>query len=101
MSENVVYVDVDLEDLIPDFLDHRNQDVERIRNLLEQGDLREIQRLGHSMKGAGGGYGFDKITEIGRGIEEAAKTGDKNKIEKLNADLARYLSEIEIVYQEE
>ncbi|HEX3037322.1 MAG TPA: Hpt domain-containing protein [Thermodesulfobacteriota bacterium] len=101
MYENriVVYVDPDLEDLIPTFLGNRHRDVEEINRLLEQENLEEIKRLGHSMKGAGGGYGFDEITEIGREIEEAAKNKDKLEIEKLNMRLNEYLAVVMIVIQ--
>ncbi|MFQ5863997.1 MAG: Hpt domain-containing protein [bacterium] len=102
MKEDVVvYVDSDLEDLIPGFLKNRYGDVEVIKKLLKEEDLAEIQRLGHSMKGSGGGYGFDEISEIGKGIEEAAKNCNTQEIEKLNNILAGYLSSVKVVYQDE
>lgn len=101
MSENIVYVDSDLEDLVPGFLENRHNDVERIDNLLSNGELAEIQRLGHSMKGAGGGYGFDEISIIGKKLEEAAKRGDTSELNHLNHRLKEYLSSVEIVYQDE
>ncbi|HXG31311.1 MAG TPA: Hpt domain-containing protein [Thermodesulfobacteriota bacterium] len=97
----VVYVDSELEDLIPIFLENRHKDVEEIRRLLKEGNLGEIRRLGHSMKGSGGGYGFDEISEIGRNIEEAAKSGDAERIERLNNQLAEYLSVVEVVVRDE
>ncbi len=97
----VVYVDSDLEDLIPMFLENRHKDVEEIRTLLREGVLEKIIRLGHSMKGSGGGYGFDEISDIGRGMEEAAKSGDKDEVERLNNRLAEYLSVVEVVVQED
>lgn len=97
----VVYVDSELEDLIPIFLENRHKDVEEIRRLLKEGNLEEIRRLGHSMKGSGGGYGFDEISEIGRNIEEAAKSGDAERIERLNNQLAEYLSVVEVVVRDE
>ena len=95
----VVYVDSDLEDLIPMSLDNRHRDVDDIRRLLREGNMGEIRRLGHSMKGSGGGYGFDEISEIGRDMEEAAKGGNMEEIEKLNNRLAEYLSVVEVVVQ--
>ncbi len=97
----IVYVDSDLEDLIPMFLKNRHKDVDDIRRLLREGNMGEIRRLGHSMKGSGGGYGFDEISEIGRGMEEAAKDGNMEEIEKLNNRLAEYLSVVEVVVQRE
>ncbi|RMF67291.1 MAG: Hpt domain-containing protein [Calditrichaeota bacterium] len=99
--ENVVYVDADLEDLIPEFLENRHADVVMISELLTCGNLGEIQRLGHSMKGSGGGYGFDEITRIGAAIEEAAKATDLEAVRRLNHELSRYLSNVKVVFQEE
>ncbi len=97
----IVHVDPDLEDLIPGFLENRHKDVEAIRTLLGQGNWSEIQRLGHSMKGAGGGYGFDEISEIGKELEEAAKRGDTDAVNRLNQQLQSYLDQVQIVYREE
>jgi HPt (histidine-containing phosphotransfer) domain-containing protein len=83
------------------FLENRHKDVDDIRRLLREGNMGEIRRLGHSMKGSGGGYGFDEISEIGRDMEEAAKDGNMEEIEKLNNRLAEYLSVVEVVVQRE
>ena len=58
-----------------------------------------IKQLGHNLKGTGGGYGFDKITELGRQLEEAAAEGKEEKIKALKEELAIYLEEVEIIYQ--
>lgn len=100
MKEIVVVVDADLEDLIPVFLENRKEDIRTIRTLLTNGDLGEISRLGHNMKGSGAGYGFEKITEIGKDIEIACKDGNRAQVEQLNNDLESYLSEIKIIYEE-
>jgi HPt (histidine-containing phosphotransfer) domain-containing protein len=100
-ENNVVYIDSDLEDLIPGYLGNRQKDIELIKQLLDERKLSEIQRIGHSMKGSGGGYGFDEISRIGNGIEEAAKQGDQNKIEQLINQLAQFLATVEIVCQDE
>ncbi len=102
MSDNtIVYVDIDLEELIPDFMENRKNDVTLIYQHLQNGEIDEIMRLGHSMKGSGGGYGFDKITEIGAEMEDAAKVGNLDKISKANAQLNNYLQKVKIVWQEE
>lgn len=101
MSEVVVYVDEDLEELIPGFMENRKQDIVLINEQLENGNLSEIQRLGHSMKGSGGGYGFHEISTIGKEIEEAAKNGNRSQISKMVTYLSEYLTQVKIVYQEE
>ncbi len=94
----VVNVDSDIEDLIPGFLENRQQDVKSIYDALEKEDYETIRILGHSMKGAGGGYGFDEITDIGRSIEESAEGKNQEEIKKWVINLSNYLDRVEIVY---
>jgi len=101
MSEKViVYVDSDLEELVPEFIENRYEDIEKINAWLDSNEMGEIQRLGHSMKGSGGGYGFHEITNLGGELEEAAMRGDKDEIDDLNKKLAQYLKVVKVVYQD-
>ncbi|MDO8281640.1 MAG: response regulator [Thermodesulfovibrionia bacterium] len=100
-GDNVVYIDPDLQDLIPDFLDSMKKEVEKIGAMLSKNDLNEIQRIGHSLKGTGGSYGFNEITDIGKEMEEAAKNSDKEAIIKLNSRLDNYLSTVKIHMRDE
>jgi HPt (histidine-containing phosphotransfer) domain-containing protein len=94
----VVQVDADLEDLIPGYLQNRRQDAEAILQALEKQDFETIRVLGHTMKGTGGGYGFDAITEIGRALEEAAKIRDTQAINRGVSTLLDYLEAVEVVF---
>jgi len=97
-TTTVVTIDSDLQDLIPGYLDKRYADVASIREAAGRNDFETIRVLGHTMKGSGGGYGFDRITEIGRQLEEAAKTGNKEAIIMGAAELERFLTTIHIEY---
>ncbi len=50
------------------------------------------------MKGAGGGYGFDPITDYGAALEQAALEEDAVRIERAVAALADYLARVEPVF---
>ena len=50
------------------------------------------------MKGAGGGYGFDEITNLGAAIERAALAGDAGAVEAATAALEDYLARVDIVH---
>jgi HPt (histidine-containing phosphotransfer) domain-containing protein len=95
----IVNVDRDLEDLIPRFMDNRQNDIVTIRNAVEQEDYETVRSLAHCLKGCGAGYGFNEITEIGATLEQAAKAKDRQKIEEWLNCLAQYLGKIEIVYE--
>jgi len=97
----IVYVDPDLEELIPGFMDNRRSDIKMIGELLADEEFDEIKRVGHSMKGSGGGYGFNEITQIGKVIEEAAQVHDYSAIQRMNRYLTKYLEKVQIVWQEE
>jgi HPt (histidine-containing phosphotransfer) domain-containing protein len=99
MAKIIVTIDADLEDLIPDYLENRRQDCQTVLQKLENGDYEGIRVLGHTMKGTGGGYGFDAITDMGRALEEAAKQPDPAAIRSVVAQLEDYLQAIEIVYR--
>jgi HPt (histidine-containing phosphotransfer) domain-containing protein len=95
-----VNVDPDIRDLIPGFLENRYNDIQSMRDALAKTDFETIRILGHSMKGAGGGYGFDGITDIGAELERAAKVKDTAEITRGIEELASYLSRVEVVYYE-
>ena len=98
-SEKIrIHIDRDLQDLIPDYLENRGKDLLAYQQALEKGDFDSIAVLGHSMKGSGGGYGFNDLSQIGRAIEKAAKSRDKDSVRKSIIDLTAYLKKLEIVY---
>ena len=76
-------------------------DIDKLRNALKAGDFETIRIAGHSMKGAGGGYGFDEITRIGAQIETAAQASDATGVTGGVAALEDYLNRVDIVYTEE
>lgn len=94
----IVTIDADLEDIVPRFLEIRQKNIISINGALKGGDYDAIVRIGHSMKGAGAGYGFDYITEIGNSIEDGAKIKDAEKIKRCVRELSDYLNNIEIVF---
>jgi len=94
----IVHVDPDLEDIVPRFMELRHEDVQVIDAALAAGDFMALSRIGHSMKGAGAGYGFDYITELGRSVEEAAKAQDAGGVRTYAAQLVSYLARVEVVF---
>ena len=99
MSDRIpIQVDPDLAELIPGFLDNRRRDVVKLQTLLDASDFASIRLLGHSMKGAGGGYGFDAITDIGAAIEHAALAVDVPGVKQQLECLADYLARIDVEF---
>lgn len=94
----IVQVDEDLEDLIPGFLENRNQDVNKLRAELDQNNFVNVTSIGHSIKGVGGGYGFDLMSELGAKIESAGKENNIEAIRENIEQLDHYLKCVEIEY---
>jgi HPt (histidine-containing phosphotransfer) domain-containing protein len=92
-------VDEDLSDLIPGFMIHKRADIDTIFEAVTRRDYAEIGRIAHRVKGEGGSYGFDTITEIGRSLEHAAATRDDGAVTTLARQLLSYLDRVEIVFQ--
>jgi HPt (histidine-containing phosphotransfer) domain-containing protein len=95
----IIRIDRDLEDLIPGYIENRQKDMKSILASLENEDYETIRILGHSMKGSGGGYGFDKITEIGKSIEQAAIDINSREIKNQIEELSCFIKGIEIIYE--
>ena len=100
MSEAItVTVARDLEDLVPTFMKNRVKELETLRSALAGGDFAQLRQLGHRMKGVGNSYGFEQVSELGKHIEEAARTGDRAALAASIADYADYLARVTIVYE--
>jgi HPt (histidine-containing phosphotransfer) domain-containing protein len=101
MTDQTITVTVakDLEDLIPTFMSNRNKELATLRTSLAAGDFEQLRQLGHRMKGVGNSYGFEKVSLLGKHIEDGAKAGDRAGLEKQLADYADYLARVKIVYE--
>ena len=99
MSEKIhVEVMKDLEALIPRFLDRRHTEIDAFRAQLAAGDFESLRLGGHSLKGSGGGYGFQQLTRIGGAIEIAAKAKDAAAIAPLLAEYVDYMQRVEVTF---
>lgn len=93
----LVHVDPELLDLIPEFMENRRADVIELIEALESGHYDLVRRLGHNLKGSGGAYGFDCLTNLGEAIEDAALQADVAMIRSSIAKLADYLARVEVL----
>jgi HPt (histidine-containing phosphotransfer) domain-containing protein len=101
MNENShkVVVAKDLEDLIPVFLKNRRKEVDTLKVALASADFEQLRQLGHRMKGVGNSYGFERVSDIGKQIEDGARSGDRAGLEASIAGYADYLSRVEVAYE--
>lgn len=97
-EKEIVHVDASFEPLIPKFLTNRKKEVVTMREALAQQDLETVRKVAHGMKGAGGSYGFDRVTEIAATIEQAAKAGTTVGLTETLDLLAVYLEQVQVVF---
>ena len=61
---------------------------------LDSGDFQLVTILGHNLRGSGGGFGFQTITDIGAGLEIAADTADQAVSRQWLSELTTYLDHL-------
>lgn len=95
----MVIVDKELEDLIPVFMKNRHKEVETLKAALAAADFEQLRQLGHRMKGVGNSYGFERVSVIGRQVEDGARSGDRAALASRIAEYADYLAKVQVVFE--
>ena len=94
----IVEIDKDIEEIIPDFLKHRNEEINILKTALANRNFTEIQSIGHKVSGNAGSYGFDQLGTYGAALEKLAIEQNKNGINEQISNFENYLTSIEIKY---
>ena len=96
-------VDVELNELRKVFLDEALQKVDDMQSSLEQATAESMERvtyLAHQLKGAGGSYGYQRISSDAEALEKALETqaGDaqtREYLAKLRAEIEARARELD------
>ena len=73
------------------YINHTSKELKKISENLNLESLDSIRTFGHNIKGSGGMYGFNEVTQIGLQIETAAKAKDLDTILSNLEDLESFL----------
>jgi signal transduction histidine kinase/CheY-like chemotaxis protein/HPt (histidine-containing phosphotransfer) domain-containing protein len=65
--------DQDMREILGEFIAQLPVQVARMNDMLEQGNMADLRRAVHQLKGAGGGYGFPVITDQAATAEKLIK----------------------------
>jgi HPt (histidine-containing phosphotransfer) domain-containing protein len=98
LKRQQIEIEADLQDLVPNFLEHKRSDIGFIRLAIDQRDFQAVSEIGHKMKGEGGSFGFDAVTVMGAALEQAALHQDVASLNHTLEELAEYLESIDVVY---
>ena len=74
------------------YVTHILNEIPKIKAALNSKDCQALRIFGHNIKGSGGMYGFDDITDIGFKIETLAKAEDFNSLEVIVAELEKNIN---------
>ena len=91
-------VEARLQEILPGYLERRRADIRAVRAALDLADFDSIRTLGHQLKGSGGGYGLQRLTEIGAALEHAAEAQDPAAILRCNRELEQFLDLVSVSY---
>ncbi len=94
----IVEIDEEMEDLIPGYLEARRQELLTLQKAIHNSDVYTIRMIGHTLKGSGGGYGFDRLTQIGALLENSARESNLAEAQTHLDCLHDYLARVEVRY---
>ena len=86
-----------LAEQIPAYLENCRHNLIAIREALDRADFEAVTVIGHNLRGSGGGFGFQRITDLGAGLELASGDSDAGGASRLLSELSSYLDSVEIV----
>ncbi len=93
----VVHIEAWIAHLVPRFLENRARDVTELRLAIAERNFEVIWQLGHNLRGAAAGYGFNDLTEVGERLEAAADERNVDSAAASTEALASYVSRVRIV----
>jgi histidine phosphotransfer protein HptB len=88
----------DFRELLADFYDSAQQRRGVLQDSFQTGQLGTIRVHAHQLKGAGGGYGFEGLSDIAAQLEDACKS-DQPRLDEIGPlldDVVDYLGRIRI-----
>lgn len=89
--------DPDMREIVQEFVEDLKERTREIEQALAARGYDQLRTLAHQLKGAGGGYGFDAITESAGQLEHALKeAADDATIEGLTRHLCETLGAVVI-----
>jgi CheY-like chemotaxis protein len=80
---------------VPAYLQNCRQNVVVMLDALDRVDFETVTSLGHQMRGSGGAYGFQAITDMSAALEEAAESADADVSRKWLEELSNFIDGID------
>ena len=97
MDTILVRAEPKFADRIPAYLQNCRQNGVAMLDALDRVDFETVKFLGHQMRGSGGAFGFQAITDIGAELQQAAESADADASRKWVGELSNYLDRVKTV----
>ena len=97
MDTILVRAEPKFADRIPAYLQNCRQNGIAMLDALDRVDFETVKYLGHQMRGSGGAFGFQAITDIGAELQQAAESSDTDASRKWVGELSNYLDRVEAI----
>ena len=98
-DQKVVQVDKNFAEFVPAFMEDILQDIRKMAQTLARQDFDAVRKVSHRIKGAGGGFGLETISEIAGTLEAAAKSRSNDNTAKALSDFSDYVNTLQIEYR--
>ncbi|CCO23688.1 Hpt domain-containing protein [Maridesulfovibrio hydrothermalis] len=95
-GHSLFIINEDLKELIPHFVVHQFDELHQMESSLEAGNLEEVGRLGHSLKGAAANFCLDPLCRLGATIHDVSKLGMTDALGPLVQKYRTYLTELKV-----
>lgn len=87
--------DPDFAELVEFFVESMPERQDAMRTSFGAGDYDSLRVTAHQLKGAGGGYGFDGVSERAALLEQLCSEGGPQEIMAAMQDLLNYLDRVQ------
>lgn len=83
-------------DLVEEFVNELPQRLSSLQRAFESQQIEEVRSLAHQLKGAGGGHGYQILTEKAGILEKQAVDGDLEAIKSGIEDLVQVIARVAV-----
>lgn len=87
--------DPDYAEILAIFVDSVHDQRQALRDALDRESFEELRTLAHQLKGAGGGYGFDGLSQHAAALEQACRLGGPLDVVAALEELTAYMARMD------
>ena len=85
-----------LDEVLKMFLQEVPPRIEQLRTFLASGNIQEVQRAAHSLKGSAGNIGAHRLHEVCQQVDDKSRSGDLSGLAALVDTLAEEFGKVEV-----